>query len=120
MSPTRVGIIGLKASTGDSLLGSWGVRSHLRSMQGLPSLYEIVAVANSTIESSLKSIEVHKLPTTTKAYGNAEDLAADPNVELVVISVELRKHYELAMPALKHKKNVFVEWYFSRSQSILS
>jgi predicted dehydrogenase len=28
----------------------------------------------------------------------------------VVISVEVRKHYELAMPALKHKKDVFVEW----------
>ena len=114
MSPTRVGLIGLKPSTDGSLLGRWGIRGHLRSIQGLPSLYEIVAVANSTVESSQKSIEVHKLPTTTKAYGNAEDLAADPNVELVIISVEVRKHYELAMPALKHKKEVFVEWYVSR------
>jgi predicted dehydrogenase len=110
MPPIRVGFIGLKPSTDGSLLGSWGVRGHLRSIQGLAGLYEIVAVANSTIESSRKSIEVHKLPTTTNAYGNAEDLAADPNVELVVISVEVRKHYELVMPALKHKKDVFVEW----------
>ncbi|RDL34477.1 Uncharacterized protein BP5553_07605 [Venustampulla echinocandica] len=115
MPPTRVGFIGLKPSTDGSLLGSWGVRGHLRSIQGLPSLYEIVAIANSTVESSQKSIEVHKLPTTTNAYGNAEDLAADPNVELVVISVEVRKHYELAMPALKHKKDVFVEWPMAAS-----
>lgn len=110
MHPTRVGLIGLKPVTDGSILGAWGVRGHLRSIQGLPSLYEIVAVANSTIESSQNSIEVHKLPATTKAYSTAEDIAADPNVELVVISVELRKHYELAMPVLKHKKAVFVEW----------
>lgn len=37
-------------------------------------------------------------------------MAADPNVELVVVSVEVRKHYQLAMPALRAGKDVFVEW----------
>lgn len=110
MPPTRVGIIGLNSTSEGSILGAWGVQAHLRSLQGLPGLYEIVAVANSTVESSQKSIDFHKLPATTKAYGSPEDIAADPNVELVVVSVEVRKHYQLAMPALKHKKAVFVEW----------
>lgn len=110
MPPTRVGLIGLKPVTDGSRLGAWGVNGHLRSIQGLPSLYEIVAVANSTIESSQKSIEVHKLPATTRAYDNPEDIATDPNVELIVVSVEVRKHYQLTMPALRNKKAVFLEW----------
>lgn len=110
MSPTRVGIIGLGISTGLSPVGAWGVNAHLRSIQGLSDEYEIVAVANSSVESAQRTIEYHKLPITTKAYGSPEDIAADPNVELVVIAVEVRKHHFLAMPALRHKKSVFVEW----------
>ncbi|KAF4629044.1 hypothetical protein G7Y89_g9105 [Cudoniella acicularis] len=113
MAPIRVGMIGLSVATetsGVGALGSWGVNAHLRSIQGLSDEYEIVAVANSTVESAQRSIEFHKLPENTKAYGNPEDIAADPNVDLIVISVEVRKHHLLAIPALKHKKSVFVEW----------
>lgn len=110
MAPIRVGLIGLGASSNIATPGTWGVNAHLRSIQGLSDEYEIVAVANSTVESAQRSIEVHKLPMSTKAYGSAEDIAADPNVELVVVSVEVRKHYSLVMPALNHNKSVFVEW----------
>lgn len=57
-----------------------------------------------------RTIEFHKLPITTKAFGSPEDIAADSNVELVIIAVEVRKHHFLAMPVLRHKKSVFVEW----------
>jgi predicted dehydrogenase len=72
--------------------------------------YEIVAVSNSTVESSERSIKHHNLPASTKAYGNAEDLAKDPNVDLVVVSVFVGRHYELTKPAIAHGKDVFVEW----------
>lgn len=110
MAPIRVGLIGLGTSSNVAAVGSWGVNGHLRSIQGLPEQYEIVAVANSTVESAQRSIEIHKLPKTTKSYGSPEDIAADPDIDLVVISVEVRKHYFLALPALKHKKSVFLEW----------
>lgn len=110
MAPIRVGLIGLGTSSAIAITGAWGVNGHLRPIQGLSEQYEIVAVANSSVESAQRSIEVHKLPTSTKAYGNPEDIAADPNVDLVVVSVEVGKHYFLTMPALKHKKAVFVEW----------
>jgi predicted dehydrogenase len=38
------------------------------------------------------------------------DLAQDPNVDLVVGSVRVDKHFAAIAPALKAGKNVFVEW----------
>lgn len=110
MAPIRVGIIGLGATMGDTPIGRWGVNAHLRSIEGLPKDYELVAVANSSVESAQRSIDFHKLPPTTKAYGSPKDIAADPNVDLVVVSVNVAKHYELAKPILEHKKDIFVEW----------
>jgi predicted dehydrogenase len=110
MAPIRVGIIGLSTATDLALTGSWGVFAHLRSLQALPGLYEIVAIANSSIESAQRSIEAHNLPTSTKAYGNSKDIAADPDVDLVVVSVTVPRHYAIVMPILEQKKSVFVEW----------
>lgn len=103
-------MVGLGSSTEFYSPGTWGVNAHLRSIQGLPAEYEIVAVANSTVESAQRSIEHHGLPASTKAYGNAEDIAQDPNVDLVVVSVRVGKHFQLTKPALQNKKDVLVEW----------
>ena len=113
MAPIRVGLIGLGCVNEHTMLGGWGVNAHLRSIQALPNEYKVVAVANSTVESAQKSIEFHKLPAGTKAYGNPDDIAADPNVDLVVVSVNVARHYELTKPAIEHKKAVFVEWPLS-------
>jgi predicted dehydrogenase len=45
-----------------------------------------------------------------KAYDNPQDAANDPDVDLVVISVNVAKHYELAKPAILAGKGIFVEW----------
>jgi len=110
MAPIRVGIIGLGTTTNLALTGSWGVFAHLRSLQGLPGAYEVVAIANSSVESAQRSIDAHKLSSSTKAYGTAKDIAADPNVDLVVISVAVPRHYALVMPVLEQGKTIFVEW----------
>ncbi|KAH6603911.1 oxidoreductase family [Trichoderma cornu-damae] len=109
MAPIRVGLIGLGATTPVIGPGSWAVAAHLASFVPSPH-YEIVAVCNSTVESARRSIEYHKLPSTVKAYGNAEDLAKDPNVDLVSVCVVVTSHYKVAKPALLAKKQVFVEW----------
>lgn len=109
MAPIRVGIIGLAGHNQAFAAGMWAVQAHLPSLLASPS-YEIVAICNSTVESARKAIEVHKLPPTTAAYGNPEDLAKDPNVDLVVVSVRIQKHFELTKPAIEHAKDVFVEW----------
>jgi predicted dehydrogenase len=72
--------------------------------------YEITALCNSSVKSAEAAIKRHSLPSSTKAYGSPEELAKDPNVDLVVCSVRVDRHYALTMPALKAGKAAFVEW----------
>ncbi|WYZ41368.1 hypothetical protein EsH8_V_000263 [Colletotrichum jinshuiense] len=109
MAPIRVGIIGLSAKQSALAPGAWAAMAILPSFQNSPE-YEIVALCNSSIEAARRSIEMHKLPESTKAYEDVEQLADDPDVELVVVSVVVTKHLQLALPALAKKKQVFVEW----------
>ncbi|KAL7941033.1 NAD(P)-binding protein [Trichoderma barbatum] len=109
MAPIRVGIIGLGAKPAALGPGSWAVAAHLASFTPSP-YYEVVAVCNSSVESAQRSIDYHKLPSTVKAYGNAEDIANDPNVDLVVVSIVVTSHHKAAKPVLLAKKQVFVEW----------
>ncbi|KAI0437428.1 oxidoreductase [Xylaria telfairii] len=112
MAPIRVGIIGLRASDGPvaNLPGFWAANAHLPGLQAMADDYQIVAVCNSSIQSATKAIKQYGLPGSTKAYADPEDLANDPLVDLVVVSVNVGKHFELAKPALEKKKHVFVEW----------
>ncbi|KAI1122443.1 oxidoreductase [Nemania abortiva] len=115
MAPIRVGIVGLRpgpdGKPADSLgIGYWAAVVHLPALRALSEYYEIVAVCNSTVESAKQAIKQYGLPESAKAYGGAEEIANDPNVDLVVVSVNVAKHLELARPALLKKKLVFVEW----------
>ncbi|OHE97177.1 oxidoreductase family protein [Colletotrichum orchidophilum] len=109
MAPIRVGIIGLSAKEAVMGPGAWASIAILPSFQNSPD-YEIAALCNSSAEAARRSIEMHKLPSTTKAYGDVEQLASDPDVELVVVSVVVTKHLAVTLPAIAHKKQVFVEW----------
>lgn len=109
MAPIRVGLIGLSTTTSPQRPGAWAAIAHLPSIINSPD-YKLVALANSTVESAKRSIEFHNLPPETRAYGNAEDLARDAEVDLVVVSVNVQKRRKLVKPALLAGKNVFVEW----------
>jgi predicted dehydrogenase len=108
--PIRVGLVGLSSQIG---LGGgssdWAGSAHLEYLLASPK-YELVALANSSIESAQRSIRDRKLDSSIKAYGSVQDLVKDPDVDLVVISVQVQKHYELAVPALEAGKDVYVEW----------
>jgi predicted dehydrogenase len=108
-SPIRVGLIGLGAKTGSFVPGVWAVQGHLPYLTSSPD-YLITAVCNSSVSSAQASIAFHSLGSDVKAYGNPEEIANDPNVDLVVISVRVGLHYALAKPALLAGKDVFVEW----------
>lgn len=109
MAPIRIGIIGLAARKGEMAPGTWAYTAHLPAFLSSPA-YEVVALCNTSEESARRAIEFHNLPSTTRAYGSAEQLATDPDVDMIVVSVVVMKHLELALPALQNKKNVFVEW----------
>jgi predicted dehydrogenase len=103
MSPIRVGIIGLNAKS------SWAVGAHLPYLRQ-SSKYTITALCNSSVESAKAAIKAHNLPGDVKAYGSPEDLANDPNVDLVVGSTRVDTHYETLLPSVKAGKDVFCEW----------
>lgn len=102
MAPLRVGIIGLSGTS------SWSVTAHLPHLAS-SSKYTITGVCNSSLASSEASIKTHQLPSA-KPYGSPADLAASPDIDLVVCSVRVDRHYETIKPALEAGKDCFVEW----------
>jgi predicted dehydrogenase len=74
------------------------------------SKYKIVALANSSVASAEAAIKEHHLPAEVKAYGSPADIAADPNVDMVVVSVNVAQHYDLIKSALEAAKMAYVEW----------
>jgi len=105
--PIRVGIIGLSISA-----NAWTSAAHivpLRSHPSLSSKYTVTALATSTPATATAAAEKWSLPSE-KAYSSATDMDADPNIDLVVVGVKVPLHKQLALPALKAGKDVFVEW----------
>ncbi|KAJ0158581.1 Galactose/lactose metabolism regulatory protein GAL80 [Colletotrichum tanaceti] len=108
-APTRVGIVGLSAKGPYFVPGAWATLTILPSIQNSHE-YEIVALCNSSVEAARRSIAKNGLHSSTKAYEDIRKLAGDAGVDLVVVSVGVPKHLELAVPALAAKKKVYIEW----------
>ncbi|KAF2650642.1 NAD-binding Rossmann fold oxidoreductase family protein [Lophiostoma macrostomum CBS 122681] len=109
MSTTkRIGLIGLSAK------GSWASKSHLPYLQKSPH-YKITALQNSSKASAQAAVETYKLDSTVSTYDNPKALAADANVDIVAVSVNVPEHYALIKPALEAGKDVFVEWPLARN-----
>ncbi|TVY49794.1 Galactose/lactose metabolism regulatory protein [Lachnellula occidentalis] len=108
-SPIRVGIIGLGFSESNYTPGVWAAKSHLPYLQASPA-FHLTAVANSSVKSAQASIDHYNLGSDVKAYGSPSDIAADPNVDFIVVAVRVGSHYALTKPALLAGKDVFVEW----------
>jgi predicted dehydrogenase len=95
-----VGIIGLAPGQ------SWAAQSHVPALRSLPG-YEVVAVANSSEQSSRNAAEALGIP---RAFPSARDLANDPDVDLVVVTVKVPHHLALVDAALDAQKMVYCEW----------
>jgi predicted dehydrogenase len=107
--PVRVGIIGLsKAAT-----TSWASEAHLPNFltEAGRERFQIVALCNTSVAKAEAAIQAYKLdPATTKAYGIPSDLAADPDVDLVLCSTRVDTHYAAVLPSLEAGKDVYIEW----------
>ncbi|MFD5700047.1 Gfo/Idh/MocA family protein [Streptomyces lasiicapitis] len=99
-TPVRTGIVGLSVRSG------WALHSHLPALTRLPG-YDLRALAASTPESARAAGEKYGVPHT---YGSAAELAADPAVDLVVVSVRVPLHREVILAALGAGKHVLSEW----------
>lgn len=104
MAPIRLGLIGLTATP-----GAWANIAHLPYLVQ-SSQYKIVALANSSVASAKAAIKEHNLSEDVKAYGSPADIANDPDVDMVVVSVSALQHYNLIKPALESGKMAYLEW----------
>ncbi|KGQ08823.1 Galactose/lactose metabolism regulatory protein GA L80 [Beauveria bassiana D1-5] len=108
MAPIRTAIIGLSGNA----ISSWASIAHLPYLvsERSRSQYEIVALLNTSVESAQNSIKLFSLPPDTKAYGDPEDLARDPDVDLVVCATRVDAHYKATLPSVRAGKRAFIEW----------
>jgi predicted dehydrogenase len=105
MAPIRVGSMDISANTESwKDAGAGANTAHFPYLLQSPH-YKIAALCNSSVEAAKLAI----ISAETRIYGNPEDLTADPDVDLVVCSVNLKKHYELVKPVLLKGKDIFVE-----------
>ena len=95
-----VGIIGGSASNG------WAKNTHIPAVQHLPNL-ELVAVSTSNWDSAFESAREFQ---AAHAFVGAEDLSRHSDVDLVVVSVKARDHFEAIKAAISANKAVYSEW----------
>lgn len=101
VSRIGVGIIGLSAASG------WAARSHLPALRALGSQFSLVSVAGSNPARSLKAAEFWSIP---HAAESPECLAANDEVDLVIVAVKVPEHRQLVEAALNAGKAVLCEW----------
>lgn len=103
MAPIRIGFIGLSAQ------GSWATNSHLPYLKQTER-FVIAALCNTTVAAAEAARAKYSLPPSTKCYGSPEDLANDPDIDLIVCSVRVDLHYAVLKSALEKGKSVYCEW----------
>lgn len=91
----------------------WGIctggeisHDFVASLQGHSDNHPIVAIATRSLERAQKFATKFKIPT---AYGSYEELARDPNVDIVYIGAINTEHPRLSKLFLTNKKNVLCE-----------
>ncbi|MYT29670.1 MULTISPECIES: Gfo/Idh/MocA family oxidoreductase [unclassified Streptomyces] len=99
-TPIGVGIIGLSAS------GGWAATAHLPALRALDG-FEVRALSASSAASAKAAGEKYGIPL---AFGTHEELVRRDEVDLVVITVKVPQHRELALAALHAGKMVLSEW----------
>ena len=107
-APLRTAIIGLSSSA----ITSWASAAHLPGLLtplGRSKL-PITALLNSSVNAARSAIQTYSLSPDTKAYGSPEDLANDPDIDLVICNTRVDKHFQTILPSIKKGKDVFVEW----------
>ena len=103
MAPIRVGILGLSTKP-----SAWATLAHYPYLK-TSTHYKIVAVCNSSLQSSQAAIDHFNL-TDAKAYESATAIAQAPDVDLFIVSTRADLHISTAKPALVAGKAVYVEW----------
>ncbi|NP_001120637.1 dihydrodiol dehydrogenase (dimeric) [Xenopus tropicalis] len=92
----------------------WGICStgkisndFLVALETLPAQdHQVVAVAARDLKQARDFAQIRKIP---KAYGSYEELAKDPNIDVIYVGVLHTVHRDVVLMFLQNKKNVLCE-----------
>jgi predicted dehydrogenase len=99
-----VGIIGVNPAWG------WEVTAHIPALRALPN-YEVRALSATSAESARAAGEAFGVEAV---FSDHEELVAQPDVDVVAITVKVPHHRELVSAALAAGKAVYCEWPLGR------
>src|SRR3989441_6679248 len=99
-----VGIIGVNPARG------WAATAHIPALRALPN-YEIRALSTQRAESARAVGEVFGVAAV---FSDHEQLVAQPDVDVVAVTVKVPRHRELVSAALAAGKAVYCEWPLGR------
>src|SRR3982750_2721890 len=103
-STLGVGIIGVSPVRG------WAATAHIPALRALPN-YEIRALSAHSAESARAAGEAFGV---SKVFSDHEELVAQPDVDVVAVTVKVPHHRELVSAALAAGKAVYCEWPLGR------
>ena len=104
----RVGIVGATVTQGGS---SWGQNAHVPALKALPG-YELKAVCTAHEDTAKASAAAFG---ADRAFHRFSDMAAHPEIDLIVVVVRVPGHRELVMAGLQAGKAVLCEWPLGRT-----
>jgi predicted dehydrogenase len=99
-----VGIIGVNPGWG------WAATAHIPALRALPN-YEVRALSASSPEAAHAAGEAFGVRSV---FSHHEELVAQPDVDLVAVTVKVPNHRELVFAALAAGKAVYCEWPLGR------
>src|SRR5207247_639399 len=99
-----VGIIGVNPTWG------WAATAHIPALRALPN-YEVRALSASSPEAARGAGEAFGVAAV---FSDHEQLVAQPDVDVVAVTVKVPHHRELVSAALAAGKAVYCEWPLGR------
>jgi predicted dehydrogenase len=99
----RVGIVGATVTQGGS---GWGAHAHVPALHVLPG-YELKAVCTAHEDTAKASAAAFG---AERGFHRFSEMAAHPEVDLIVVCVRVPGHRELVMAGLQAGKAVCCEW----------
>ena len=104
----RVGIVGATVTQGGS---GWGANAHVPALKALPQ-YELKAVCTAHEETAKASAAAFGVE---RSFHRFADMAAHPDVDLIVVCVRVPGHRDPVMAGLQAGKAVLCEWPLGRT-----